>query len=286
MLVFLSICLSFKVTKEIWEKLSSDPNSPPWLVFAWAPWCPHCQRVFDTWDKISEKFKDDADINVVSVNCTLLPDVCQKIGVRGYPSFFERVSNSFKYTNVDRSINGLINAVEKLKLKHSSAKRLMERIETAEYPLFVFRIRDTDDAQRDIVERVFEQFGLVQDKDLIFNIDNDLEGPCQGMVYNSKNKYIMFEGRFTFSNITKFVEDNIGDKINVRNKKVQEKKEDTDPGNRIREEIDDDPRDGLSDEIVHLQTKTTILMVSCLVLVGVIIILFVSFYNIKVSKED
>jgi len=61
----------------------SKTASGVWLVKLYAPWCGHCKRLAPTWDELAIQA---AGFNVAKVDCTTESTVCQKLGVRGYPT--------------------------------------------------------------------------------------------------------------------------------------------------------------------------------------------------------
>jgi len=54
------------------------------LVKFYAPWCGHCKRLAPTWDALPSQ--NNGAFQVVKVDCTQHKNVCQKYGVRGYPT--------------------------------------------------------------------------------------------------------------------------------------------------------------------------------------------------------
>ncbi len=47
-----------------------------------APWCGHCKNLKPDWDKLSE----EVEAMIAEVDCTKEKDLCQKHGVKGYPT--------------------------------------------------------------------------------------------------------------------------------------------------------------------------------------------------------
>lgn len=47
-----------------------------------APWCGHCKKLKPDWDKLA----DNVEVLVGEVDCTTQQALCQKHGVRGYPT--------------------------------------------------------------------------------------------------------------------------------------------------------------------------------------------------------
>eukprot|EP00008_Paramoeba_atlantica_P008405 CAMPEP_0201485064 /NCGR_PEP_ID=MMETSP0151_2-20130828/9197_1 /ASSEMBLY_ACC=CAM_ASM_000257 /TAXON_ID=200890 /ORGANISM="Paramoeba atlantica, Strain 621/1 / CCAP 1560/9" /LENGTH=248 /DNA_ID=CAMNT_0047869035 /DNA_START=43 /DNA_END=789 /DNA_ORIENTATION=- len=65
------------------DNFESTVASGVWMVKFFAPWCGHCKRLAPTWDQ----FGNEAEgFGVAKVDCTQHQAVCQKFGVRGYPT--------------------------------------------------------------------------------------------------------------------------------------------------------------------------------------------------------
>lgn len=205
MLFLFSITISLNLTQPKWEEIKRKDDVPPALIFAWAPWCPHCRAVFDSWAKLSAKYKSDPNVQVLSVNCTDQGALCGTLGIRGYPSFFTFINGVTTPTNVERNLNGFSKVIDGLKSKYQHVLDFQKKIKNAQYPAFVFKLRENDDAAYDIAVRAAEELGLTQNNNFFLNYDDDLQGNCQLRAYSSPDYYKAYKGRFLYKNIVNFI---------------------------------------------------------------------------------
>ncbi|KAJ3070820.1 hypothetical protein HDU98_006186 [Podochytrium sp. JEL0797] len=59
-------------------------SSSGYLVKFYAPWCGHCKTLAPIYDQFAREMK--GQLNVGEVDCTVDGPICQKMGIRGYPS--------------------------------------------------------------------------------------------------------------------------------------------------------------------------------------------------------
>lgn len=89
------------------------------LILFYAPWCPHCKAVKETWEDFGEV---NTFIPVYAFNCEKYKDHCNKIKeempgvIKGYPSIlvYERGKPVRRVGERDRSLRSLIKEAMKL----------------------------------------------------------------------------------------------------------------------------------------------------------------------------
>ncbi|CAG8455894.1 18158_t:CDS:10 [Acaulospora morrowiae] len=62
-----------------------------WFVEFYAPWCVHCQELEPTWNQLANEqgdFLKKKNFYIAKVDCTLHGDICEKNGVKNFPSLF------------------------------------------------------------------------------------------------------------------------------------------------------------------------------------------------------
>jgi len=67
------------------ETIDAEMAKKPLAVKFFAPWCGHCKRLAPTWEEFAKANKDGA-FTVAEVDCTVQKDLCNKYGIRGYPT--------------------------------------------------------------------------------------------------------------------------------------------------------------------------------------------------------
>jgi protein disulfide-isomerase-like protein len=57
-----------------------------WFVKLYAPWCGHCKSLAPTWEKLAAEYEGHKEVGIASVDCTKEKAVCDKAGVKGFPT--------------------------------------------------------------------------------------------------------------------------------------------------------------------------------------------------------
>merc|ERR1711993_220451 len=76
------------------------------LVEFYAPWCGHCKQLAPTWDKLGEKFEDNADIVIAKMDST--GNELEDIKIQGFPTIklFKKGDNKVVDYNGERTLEG------------------------------------------------------------------------------------------------------------------------------------------------------------------------------------
>jgi thiol-disulfide isomerase/thioredoxin len=111
-----------------------------WVVLYYANWCPHCQTMKPDWNKLSDKFKNNKQINIADVESEFMDKIDQehKQNVQGFPTIiscnkgkkiadfsgsrtyeemnkFANDNNTSKQTHRNNNINNLLRKIIKTK---------------------------------------------------------------------------------------------------------------------------------------------------------------------------
>ncbi|KAJ3439295.1 protein disulfide-isomerase a6 [Anaeramoeba flamelloides] len=89
------------------ENFEELTEQGPWLIKFFAPWCGHCKRMAPAFEEAAKKL--DGEVKVGGVDCTENRDICNKFGVRGYPTikFFNDGKEFTEYSG-DRSVDHFV----------------------------------------------------------------------------------------------------------------------------------------------------------------------------------
>merc|ERR1719321_2136227 len=94
-----------ELTSDNWDEATAGKSI---FVKMFAPWCGHCKKLKPDWDKLMDDFKGSPTSLVADVDCTTEgKDLCEKHGVRGYPSIKYGDPNELKDYSGGRSYDAL-----------------------------------------------------------------------------------------------------------------------------------------------------------------------------------
>jgi thioredoxin domain-containing protein 5 len=81
------------------DNFDAKTSEGVWFVKFYAPWCGHCKRLAPAWSQYATTVKErELPYNVAKVDCTIQKDICQKFGIRGYPTLkLLKGQDSFDY---------------------------------------------------------------------------------------------------------------------------------------------------------------------------------------------
>jgi len=70
-----------------------------YFIKFFAPWCTYCKRLKSTWEDLASQVheQDTLETRIAEVDCTKHPDICTKVGVKGYPTLLYADENGEMY---------------------------------------------------------------------------------------------------------------------------------------------------------------------------------------------
>jgi len=76
----------------------------PWIIEYFAPWCHFCQAMAPTWMELAKAMKDK--VFVGAVDCTVQRGICDRYGIRGFPTIKVHPGNGVEPTDywADRTL--------------------------------------------------------------------------------------------------------------------------------------------------------------------------------------
>eukprot|EP00306_Pavlova_sp_CCMP459_P012658 CAMPEP_0185192376 /NCGR_PEP_ID=MMETSP1140-20130426/18238_1 /TAXON_ID=298111 /ORGANISM="Pavlova sp., Strain CCMP459" /LENGTH=328 /DNA_ID=CAMNT_0027759121 /DNA_START=39 /DNA_END=1023 /DNA_ORIENTATION=+ len=80
---------SFDLTESNFDAITklSAPDSNPWFVKFYAPWCGHCKKLAPTWEELATKLEaDGSNVKVGKVDVTQSRGLGDRFKVRGFPT--------------------------------------------------------------------------------------------------------------------------------------------------------------------------------------------------------
>jgi protein disulfide-isomerase-like protein len=116
-LIFFAIVYSCSATPELdptsFKELTTSGKNG--MVKFFQPWCGHCTSMKPAWDEASANAH--SSVFVADVNCSDQADLCQEIGVQGYPTI--KVYNGGEVTDYSggRDVDSLTAFVDSLAVK-------------------------------------------------------------------------------------------------------------------------------------------------------------------------
>lgn len=88
---------SKSITTENYNKyLGTDKHL---VLKFYAPWCYYCEMMSAEYDKLYDHYKKNQSIVIGRVNCQDNKELCQALGVRGYPSIYYYAPGEKKMLN-------------------------------------------------------------------------------------------------------------------------------------------------------------------------------------------
>jgi len=103
-----------QVTDENWKQILKGE----WMVKFYAPWCPACRSMVDTWEEFG-KWTDDLNLDgVAEVDVTLSPGLSGRFLITSLPTILHVKDGEFRQYTKKREKDSLIDYVEKAEWKN------------------------------------------------------------------------------------------------------------------------------------------------------------------------
>ena len=101
-----------------------------WYIKFYAPWCPHCQKIKNTWNQVADHFYGSG-VKVGKVDCTQEIWACDHMNMTGYPGIFVlEGANAYPFEGGNRTLDRFIEFVEKHEYKKHEEPNLIPVGET------------------------------------------------------------------------------------------------------------------------------------------------------------
>jgi len=195
------------LTKDDYEvTLESTPLA---LVKYFAPWCGHCKALAPEYVKAAAALKEE-NILLAEVDCTVESDICNEVGVRGYPTL--KVYRNGKPSDYkgQRTADSIISYMKKQNLPDLTAIKAdeFEKFSTSDKVVVVGFVKEGSDEYKALeanAKELREQFvfGFIDDAELAKKAGAQVPGI---VVYKQFDEgKAVLEGEITEESIKEFV---------------------------------------------------------------------------------
>lgn len=78
--------------QQLFEEIVAGPEETKvkddqiWFIFFDSPHCKKCHQVLDVWEDLANHHMLDYNIHIAYMFCPRSYDICQRLGVKGYPT--------------------------------------------------------------------------------------------------------------------------------------------------------------------------------------------------------
>ena len=223
--LWIGLAVAISVLSEITEEedvwVLTDENfqealdlQPDLLVEFYAPWCGHCKKLAPEYSKAAKKLKaNNPPIHIAKVDATVNSKLASKYKVEGYPTLKYFINKSPLEYSGGRTEDTIVSWVLKRNTPALSFSEtladLQSFIEKHKIVAVLFSQKETAEAKAfDLVSKAIESVTFTLSTDQAALIKYAVTEPAIVLFKQFDDKRVDYAGRYTQSDITKFIEDN------------------------------------------------------------------------------
>ncbi|KAJ1607178.1 thioredoxin [Cryptosporidium canis] len=100
---------------EFMSKVLGESKNNLWFIKFYAPWCGHCRNLYPEIIKVSEHYKNNENVKVAKVDCSVEKKICKEQNVHGYPTMRIYSKGKFirQYKRPRRTHTDIIHFIDK-----------------------------------------------------------------------------------------------------------------------------------------------------------------------------
>jgi len=151
-----------------------------WFIEYFAPWCGHCKKLSPVWDSLAKALR--GRVNVGKVDCTAESAICDRFGIRGYPTLKFLVDGLVHDYREERKLETLVGFAKRVSgesIRDIDAQEF-EKLRKEKEVFFMFLYLGDDEADYELIEDVGRkhivsmEFYQSEDKSILIN--NQISG--------------------------------------------------------------------------------------------------------------